>query len=360
MEDLDEYYAYENILQRMLNKVSDNIDKREGSIIYDAVAPCAAEIAQMYLVLKDNIDLVFIDTSVEEYLDKLCNQVGISRRNSTNSIRQGLFYDENNNLVDIEIGERFSIDDLTYIAIEKIEDGKFKLQCETAGVVGNRTTGDLIPIDYIESLGKAELGDVLIPGEDEETDEELRIRCYESIKEKSFAGNSADYKAKTKQIDGVGAVKVTPVWNGGGTVKLTILDSEFNKASNVLVQKVQDEICPDGSNKGLGLAPVGHSVTVVTVAEYAINLSTKVTITEGSNIDQVKQQITKQVNSYLSELRKNWEDSTKLIVRLSQIEARILNISEVLDIENTTINNTTSNIELEEMQIPVLGEVNVS
>ena len=94
MENLDEYYNFNNIMQRMLSKVSDSIDKREGSIIYDALAPCAIEISQMYIVLKDNIDLSFVDTAVDEYLDRLSNQVGIERKPSTKSIRKAKFYDE--------------------------------------------------------------------------------------------------------------------------------------------------------------------------------------------------------------------------------------------------------------------------
>ena len=36
IEDLDEYFDYETILQRMLDRVPTQIDKREGSIIYNA------------------------------------------------------------------------------------------------------------------------------------------------------------------------------------------------------------------------------------------------------------------------------------------------------------------------------------
>ena len=49
IENLDEYFNYDTILQRMLDNVSSKVDKREGSIIYDAIAPCAAELAQMYI-----------------------------------------------------------------------------------------------------------------------------------------------------------------------------------------------------------------------------------------------------------------------------------------------------------------------
>ena len=255
-EDLDEYFDYETILQRMLDRISGQIDKREGSIIYDALAPAAAEIAQMYIVLKNNIDLVFADTAVEKYLDRLANQVGLTRNQATCTIKKGFFYDDNDNLLNVDIGERFAIENVIYRVIEQIENGIYKMECETAGTVGNKCTGNLIPINYIANLARAELTDILIPGEDEETDEGLRNRYYEQANEKMFAGNIADYKIKTKKLIGVGAVKVTPVWNGGGTVKLTILDSNYNKATNILIENIQNEICPNKKNLGLGLAPI--------------------------------------------------------------------------------------------------------
>ena len=89
-----------------------------------------------------------------------------------------------------------------------------------------------------------------------EIDEELRKRYFETINEKSFSGNVADYKKKTKEINGVGAVKVIPIWNGPGTVKLTILDSDYNKASEQLINNVQEIICPNMDDSGVGLAPI--------------------------------------------------------------------------------------------------------
>ena len=163
IEDLDEYFDYEIILQRMLGRITSQVDKREGSIIYDAIAPAAAELAQMYIVLKYNIDLVFVDTAVEEYLDRLANQVGVRRKEATYSIRKATFYDVEGNLIDISIGERFSIEDLIFSIIEKISTGTYKVQCETAGIIGNSVMGNLIPVNYIERLGKSILTDILIP-----------------------------------------------------------------------------------------------------------------------------------------------------------------------------------------------------
>ena len=357
VEDLDEYFDYETILQRMLDRVPIQIDKREGSIIYNAIAPAAAELAQMYILLKNNIDLVFVDTAVDEYLDKLANQVGLTRNEATYAIKKGTFYDENNSLFNINIGERFTIEDVIYKAIEKIEDGVYKMECETAGTIGNNYIGTMMPVNYIDGLAKAELTDILIPGEDEETDEALRERYYEQTGEKAFGGNVIDYQNKTKGIAGVGAVKVTPIWNGGGTVKLTILDSDYNKASDVLIQEVQNEICPDFSNEGLGLAPIGHIVTVDTVEEVLLSIRSEITVDESTTKEIAQQEITTSIESYLLELKKTWEETDSLVIRKAQIETIILNTSGVIDVENTTINQKTANITLEKNQIPKLNEV---
>ena len=357
VEDLDEYFDYETILQRMLDRVPIQIDKREGSIIYNAIAPAAAELAQMYILLKNNIDLVFVDTAVDEYLDKLANQVGLTRNEATYAIKKGTFYDENNSLFNINIGERFTIEDVIYNAIEKIEDGIYKMECETAGTIGNNYIGTMMPVNYIDGLAKAELTDILIPGEDEESDEALRNRYYETTSEQGFGGNVVDYQNKTKEIAGVGAVKVTPIWNGPGTVKLTILDSNYNKASNVLIEKVQNEICPDLSDEGLGIAPIGHVVTTDTVTEVDISIITHVTISETASMPNVKEQIIELINDYFLQLKKGWEDSDTIIIRKSQIDTIILNTDGVIDVSNTTINNKTSNVELQKFEIPTLKEV---
>lgn len=355
--NLDEYYDFDNIMDRMLSRVDDTLDKREGSMIYDALSPAAAELAQMYIVLKNNIDLVFADTAVEEYLDKLVEQLGVSRKQAAKAIRKGLFYDENEELMDIELNERFTIGTLTYAAVEKIEKGTYKLECETAGIVGNNLSGTLVPIDYIQGLGKAILSDVLIPGEDEETDESLRQRFYEATNEKAFGGNIVDYQNRTKEIAGVGAVKVTPCWNGGGTVKLTILDSGFNKATDILIQRVQDTICPGSSSEGLGIAPIGHVVTVDTVTELEISVRTKLVLTGEVVKEDVKSEVETLINNYFLELKKEWEENDIVIVRISRIETILLNAPGVIDVENTALNMQSANIPIGKFQIPVLKEV---
>lgn len=355
----EEEYTFEAILERMLDTVPDTIDKREGSIIYDALSPAAAELAQMYIELEHSIDLIFVDTAPGEYLDRICSQIGIVRKAATPAIKQANFFDENNNLIDIQIGSRFTCEDFYWKVIQKISTGIYQVECETAGVNGNNVTGNLIPVDYIDKLGTATLTELLIPGEDEEDDDTLRARYLASSNNIAFAGNIQDYKEKTKSINGVGAVKVVPIWNGGGTVKLIILDSNYNKASKTLLDSVQQIICPDINDEGLGLAPIGHKVTIETPKETKINVKTKITLSSDENLEETTNLIKIALEKYISGLRKEWEDSTSIIVRISQIEATILNVNGVLDIEDTTINLQTKNIEVLQDNIPVFSELEV-
>lgn len=211
---MQEEYSDEDILQRMLEMVPNNIDKREGSIIHDSLSPFANELVKFYFELLNKIDLLFADTAVGEYLDRLCNQIGINRKQATFAIKQGSFYNAEGELMDISIGSRFTCENLYWIVTKKISTGIYQMQCKTAGTIGNSTTGELTPVDYINSLGKAILSEILIPGEDEEDDESLRDRYFENSNNPAFGGNIEHYKQITKEIEGVGAVKVIPVWNG--------------------------------------------------------------------------------------------------------------------------------------------------
>lgn len=105
-------------------------------------------------------------------------------------------------------------------------------------------------------MNSAQLTDLLIPGENTEEDEPFRARIIERLNSRSFGGNVAQYVEEIEAIDGVGAVQVYPVWDGGGTVCCSILGADFLPASSDLVQMVQNAIDPPpGQGLALGLRP---------------------------------------------------------------------------------------------------------
>ena len=335
-----EAMTYESILEQMLDRVPNEFDKREGSIIYDALAPAAAELAILYIELDTILNQTFADTSTGEYLEKRCAERGLTRKEATYAVVKGVFTPST---VDV-IGQRFRCGDIYYTVND---DGT--LTCETSGIIPNGVTGQLIPVNYIDGLVSASISQVLIPGEDEETDEELRKRYYDTISSQAFGGNITDYKEKTNAIDGVGGVKVTPVWNGGGTVLLTIITSDYTVPSSTLITNVQAQID--------AIAPIGHTVTVKGVSGARIDITADITYQDGWDWSSTGDYIKTAIDKYFTELTNTWEDNNNLVVRISGIEQKILACAGVLDVQNTTLNGGTSNIQLDVDEIPVRGDV---
>jgi len=104
-------------------------------------------------------------------------------------------------------------------------------------------------------------------GYDEETDEELRQRYGIYIRTPATSGNKYHYYNWAMSITGVGDCRVVPRWNGRGTVKVMIVDSNGNTASDELIQAVFDYIEE--------VRPIGADVTVVSpvIREVTINVA---------------------------------------------------------------------------------------
>lgn len=353
-----EHITYEKILQKILEKVPNTVDKREGSIIYDAIAPAAIELQNLYISLDNVLNESFADTASLPYLMRRAAERGLTRYPATNAILKAVSVPQD---INIPIGSRFSLNELNYVVTEKVADGEYNVQCETLGDVGNSYLGNTVPIDYIEGLQTFEITEILIPGEDAEDVEELRKRYFDSISAQAFGGNIADYINKAFSIEGVGGVKVTPIWNGGGTVKLTIMDSAFNVPSEELVNKVQEAIDPtQNQGQGKGLAPIGHVVTVEPAEAVPIKVRANLYFKEGWAWEDVKTNVEKAVDNYFLELSKGWDETndSTLTARASFIEAAILQCEGVEDITDTHLENTLTKLEgsklsLTKYQLPV-------
>lgn len=350
-----EHITFDVILDRMMERVPNHIDKREGSIVYDALAPAAAELAQMYIELDVILNETFADTASRAYLIRRASERGLTVYPANYAFLRGVFN------CAVQLGTRFSLDDLNYVVTEKIEgetEHEYMLQCETVGVIGNKYFGRITPIEYVQGLTSAELTELLIPGEEEEDTEHFRQRYFDSLNAKAYGGNIADYKEKVNAIQGVGGVKVYPVWNGGGTVKLVIINSEFRVPTAELIGFVQTTVDPiTNSGEGVGVAPIGHTVTVVGVQEQAINVELIIDYDIGHSFDSMKIAIEEILESYLQELRKDWANKTQTIVRVIQIEARLLELDGIIDVHDTKLNGSFGNLTLESEVTPILGTV---
>ncbi|QQZ62045.1 baseplate J/gp47 family protein [Paenibacillus sonchi] len=343
--------TFEALLERMLDRVPSSLDKREGSIIYDALAPAAAEMAQMYIELDVNSNLFFADTATGEYLERSIAWSGITRRAASKAELKAMFYNSANELLDIPPGSRFSLDLLHYTAVEKLAPRTYRLESETAGEEGNRYFGSLLPIDYIPDLTRGEITALLIPGENAEDDEALRQRYLESVRRPSTSGNKYHYMEWALQIDGVGGARVFPLWNGPKTVKVVIVDAAKRPASELLVSQVQQYIDPV-SGQGEGQAPVGAVVTVAAAAGKNISVSAKVTLASGYSLQAVIDAFKEILEKYRKE-----KAFTASYISQSVIGSLLLDTEGVVDYSGLKLNGVTGNVTLSETEVPLFSSV---
>lgn len=352
--------TYEDLMAQKLAGIDNSLDKREGtSMLFNATAANSIETVQMLMTVKHFIDMVFADTAPREYLIRRAAERGLKPHEATYAKRKGVFN------IDVPIGSRYSLDDLDYEVIEQISQGVFILRCETAGNIGNLFSGQLIPIDYINGLQTAELTDILVPGDDEEDTESFRERYFNSFESTAFGGNRADYKEKIGALQGVGGVRVYRAWNGGGTVKVVIINSQYEKPTQTLIDDVQTAVDPlEHQGEGFGTAPIDHVVTVFGVNDSYINVTLNITYQSGWTWDDIKIQVEKVIDDYFKELAEEWakansyeEDHAGVVVRVSQIEFRLLGVTGVLDIADTKLNGVQSNIALDPESIPKRGVI---
>ncbi|MDQ0063563.1 baseplate J/gp47 family protein [Paenibacillus harenae] len=350
-----ENVTFTSLLQRMLDRVPNDVDKREGSIIYDALAPAAAELGEMYAQLDIQMALTFGDTSSGEYLSRRTADFGIIRQPATKAKRLGRFYGGGDTPFDIPIGSRFSANQLNFRAIERLADGEYALECESVGRSGNEPYGALLPIDYVNGLASAMLMDILVPGEDEESDDLLRSRFFAEIQSPGTSGNQSDYRKWALSIAGVGDVRVEPLWNGPGTVRVVVIDSNKKPATSQLVDDVQQYICPVAGT-GEGVAPIGANVTVTAAQGVAINVSASVELTGTSNLATVKIAFSEALEAYLRSIAFSSDPSPKYV----RIGSMLLDVPGIHDFASLTVNGGDLNVTVLPGQVAVIGEVTLS
>lgn len=379
-----EQYTYDYLMRLALSYVPDDRDKRQGSVIYDALAPFCQVLAAGAQQLKNFYTQTYAVTASGEDLNNRVAEQGISRYAATFAVKKITFKDADGNPVMVPIGARFSTvsntNPINYsVTAQYVEDdipiaGTYEATCEELGTIGNEYSGNLINITFIQGLASAYMSSTLVPARNEETDEELRERYFEALNQKAFGGNIADYRTKVEEeFSGVGAVQIYPVWNGGGTVKLSIVDPSYGPCSKEYISTVQHDMDPENAQgergTGLGIAPVGHKVTVVTPDEVTINVSATITLQTNYTIGQVEPAVTTALTDYIQSLKQSWADADDMnnyfcAVFVSRVSSVIINVTGIANVTDVRLNGALSDIVLEEngitQQLPKLGEVTLN
>lgn len=376
---------YEALMRETLDLVSDIYDKRDGSMIYNAVAALMFEMAMLYEgALPFVFNETYIDTASRDGLIKRASDRSLEPWPATKAVHYAIF---STNGADVQKDTRFSCEDLNYVVIpypdtgeltkdvDFGEDGVLRaqlVQCETAGTISNNYTGTMVPIEFVEGLQKAELRHCHTPAKDEEDTEHFRARLKEEMRTIAFGGNIADYMRKVLALEGVGQCKVKREWNGdlspsdllpssatltaartavsglaagtaktylttlldaaesgkltvGGAVRIVVagVDAEHLTIDSELQAKLQNEIDPVGhAGEGYGIAPIGHVVSVVSATATPITVALQLQYKTSNHEVQVA--VKEVIEEYFASLYARWSDDDGLVIAPSILAARLL------------------------------------
>ena len=340
--------TYEALIERILENTSaNNLDTREGSVSFNLLAPLAEELAKAYRSMGDILNLAFIEDTFDDYLDKRVNEFGVYRKDgekATGAIKV-------TGLDDTFIGNSTIItsNGLEYIVLNDIllpNEDTLYVEATEIGYKYNLPAGSTFelvePITGVTSLINESAFE---NGIDTETDEELKERFKYIIQNPRTSGNVNDYKAWALECDGVGRVKVYPLWNGNGTVKVLIIGNDNLPCSKETVNTVISYI----EEK----RPIGATVTVDTPQLLKLTFDIKIKLDSAYSLDDTKELISTVLSDYVN----NLEDEDIIYYKALSV---VGDLGAVDDIVTYTINNKQENIPIGDYFIPVIDTITIS
>ena len=367
---------YLAILEEMMNETRNDVDKSEGSLLWESLAAAANEFEVVYKDLEETINNAFITTADREHLIKHADTYNLVPYSATYAVVQADFVCDEG--VEIEIGSRFTYNQIFYTVIEKISNVKYNLRCEQAGTIGNRTFGQLLPVFSLQGFRSANITALLIPGEEDEETETFRQRVIQSIAGEAFGGNALDYIEEVNAIAGVGDCKIIRCPRGEGSVDVIIIDSNFGVASEELVEQVQNALRPldvteppEIDNCGTGIVPIGHDTIVKSAKGVDLKINFQLDFEPEISYRDVKDEVEKQFKAYCTDLIKTWGDTNNyqesieknynerfISIQINKLGSILFDIPGIHDYVqgSISINGSKEDLDLKFDEIPIFKE----
>lgn len=340
----------EIILERILSRMETELQTREGSYAYDQAAPISFEIWRVLMTLDELIEAFYVNENSGPYLDAHARLFAMSRREGARAAVKMNFEGQDGTVV--PSGSLFYAAgalEFRLTADVTIKDGAgtgYLLAAE----VGTRYN---VPAGSIDQIGRSVPGlekfenEDAQGGADPESDGDLYARLDEKRKRPPTSGNEAHYKEWALSVNGVGAVRVTPLWKGPGTV--LVLIAGFDR------RPVDDAIVADCAEYIQTQRPVGADVTVASAVAVEVDVAARVVLTSTASLPAVEAAFTALLDEYLADTA--FEEFT---VYATRVGALLMSVDGVLDYEGLTLNGSGENLVLEQNGVPVRGRVDLT
>lgn len=340
------------IEEEIVSGISADVDTREGSYARNLIAPVALAIWKTREGMRAYESIAYVNETSGPYIDKRAAEYGITRKPGQKA--HTVLTAAGTDGVEIPKGTVFLTSDddaLEYIstAAVVISSGAAVVPVEAAeiGEKYNAAAG-LICRQFQNLYGVKDVTNsaAATGGVDEESDEALVTRYYQYLQQMPTSGNVYDYMSKALEVTGVGAVKVFPLWNGNGTVKVLIVDEKYHPVTAEIVAACQKYL----ESK----MPIGAQITVRSAENLEINVVAAVTIDRTTTAEKVQEDFKSSVAEYLVNIA---FDQYKIVY--NRIAGMLMDIDGVTDYSSLTLNNGTANITVDGEQVPELGTVAV-
>ncbi|SDI84399.1 Uncharacterized phage protein gp47/JayE [Aneurinibacillus migulanus] len=346
-----EVQEIDEIHEGMLENVNPRYDKTEGQFVWDETRPFANESHKLQVIIENFYFNSVINSSMaSQQLTLRTREFGVDRKSAIKAKGAIHFTGETGTPIPVgTIARYIGIDDvLEYISTEDATisagEANVPFECTTPGAIGNIPANSLRLVEDIPGIDT--IGhDAFVGGVDEESDEALLKRFLEEVRNPGISGNPAHYRQWAMSRPGVAECRVYPVWNGGGTVKIVLLDENGKAPTQSIIDDVQQYI--------ESVCPIGADPTVVGVNEVLINIEVRIQPASNADIETIRQQFIPAIQEYLKSLA--FKDP---LVRWTRISNLLGDITDIIDYENLTVNGGTANIEMKNEDVAVLGEVN--
>ena len=351
---MEEKVTKKDVLDRLiaeyLDAAQDGVATVEGSFTSDTLAANAVEFEKAYGEIKLVLEAAFAQTSWGEYLTARAEEHGVMRQPATQALVVLTVTGKSGS--NVPTGSLFAtVDGRNFETTETAVIGEngsanVKAQSQTAGSDNNVAAGTITKIPTgIYGVSSVNNAAAAYDGFDEETDAALLERLLFKVRQPSTSGKVYHYQLWATSVAGVGAVKVLPLWNGNGTVKVLVVDAEMGVPSENLLQKVRAEIAAN--------APIGATVTVAAPEVLTVDIALSVTDGVG-NAEGIKQVL----NDYFKETV--FEADSISYAHIGKVILSEYVKTGVLDYADLKINNGTVNIPVADGQLPVIGQVTLN
>lgn len=333
-----------------------NVDARQGSIYWDACMGSIIRTSMLLEQLKMVKEIISLDTCTGDVLDEKMAERGLVR-NPEKPTPATYYVNFIGQAPDLD--SKMSVEEYFFI-LSQDSEGRYILVSEDMGTDMNNLASGLkvVPELDVDGLIAATLGELAIPATDAEDDDSARERLKNRISGPDENGNKSQVRTWCESVEGVGAARIIPLWNGPYTVKGILVSTTGGVPSQTVVDNVQNYIDPGCTGMGEGVANIGQFFTAEAVEAIKVDITVSVLKKNDATYSGIQEGFKELLEKYFTDMALE-EYANGMAIRYVRVGAILENMDEVIDYDQLKLNGKSVNITFTNAQVPVLGEVTV-